>query len=189
MDFWAKGEIVRQITLIFQNSSISKIYRIMKTKIVLTGNFGVGKTAIRKRLLSNNFVETYTPSIGVYVDKVTLRIKENSFFIWDVPGEVTQSKIPLSHFLGSQLVLYVVDLTRPSTYVNILEDVFYLKSILPNTPILTVGNKIDLIDANQLLSLKISFSFDLMTSAKTGENINQIFLLPTLFSNSTLTAF
>lgn len=154
----------------------------MKNKIILTGNYGVGKTAIRRYLLSEDFAETYKPSIGVYVDKVSLSAKEDTLIIWDLPGEVKQNKIPSSHFLGSQFVIYIVDLTRPSTYVNIHKDISYLESILPDIPILTIGNKIDLINTSQLFFINSKISLDLFTSAKTGKNISYILSLPSLKS-------
>ena len=157
----------------------------MKKKIVLTGNFGVGKTAIRKCLLSEAFIPTYTPSFGIYVDKITapLSLEENVLFIWDLPGEFHQNNIPRAHFMGSDFVLYVVDLTRPSTYLNIHKNLIYLHSILPHIPTIIVGNKKDLISSSQLLFIKnnISYSLDIITSAKTGENINYLFKLPILF--------
>ena len=164
----------------------------MKNKIVLTGNFGVGKTAIRKCLLSENFLPKYIPSIGICVDKMAtpLPFKNDMFFIWDLPGEVRQNKIPSSHFLGSDFVLYIVDLTRPSTYLKIRKDLKYLSSNLTNTPIIIVGNKKDLLSSSQLLFIKsrISYSLDITTSAKTGENITRLFTLPTLISSPKVVA-
>lgn len=114
-------------------------------------------------------------TIGVKVNKksVFLEGREVALLLWDIAGEITQDKVPTSYFLGASGVIYVFDLSRPLTYQNISTDLAYLRSVLPYAVIRVVGNKSDLLDADQLA--KLEMGYDVLTSAKTGENVESLF--------------
>ena len=97
--------------------------------------------------------------------------------LWDIAGEVAQDKVPLSYFLGTSGIIYVFDLTRPMTYNNILADIEYLKNILPEATIKIIGNKKDLVTAAHIENVisGLPVECDMTTSAKTGENVEQLF--------------
>ena len=100
-----------------------------------------------------------------------------SLLLWDIAGEVSQDKVPVSYFLGASGIIYVFDLTRPSTYKNIKEDLDYLNGIIQGGIIKIVGNKKDLTTEEQIAEVKeeISVPWDIITSAKTGENVDDLF--------------
>ncbi len=152
---------------------------MISKKIILTGSFGVGKTSLFNKFIYNKFDEKYLTTIGVKVNKkvITIDEKEVSLLLWDIAGEVSQDKIPNSYFLGSSGIIYVFDLTRPSTYKNIVKDIDYLKNITDEAIIKVVGNKSDLIDAEKLNEVRntIMQPWDIITSAKTGENVTELF--------------
>ena len=91
---------------------------MIKKKVILTGSFGVGKTSLFNRFVYSKFDEKYLTTIGVKVDKKSLTIEgeEVTLLLWDIAGEISQDKVPNSYFLESSAVVYVFDLTRPSTY-------------------------------------------------------------------------
>lgn len=101
---------------------------MISKKIVLTGCFGVGKTSLFNKFLYEKFSEKYLTTIGVKVDKKVVEIdgRKISLLIWDIAGEVSQDKVPQSYYLGSSAIVYVFDLTRPSTWLNIKSDIDYL---------------------------------------------------------------
>lgn len=152
---------------------------MLSRKVILTGSFGVGKTSLFSRFINNTFSDRYITTIGVKVDKKSLEIdgQEVSILLWDIAGEVTQNKVPKSYFLGASAIIYVFDLTRPSTYKNIKVDIDYLNKILPSVNILIVGNKKDLLETEKIKAVEedIGYSIDLFTSAKTGENVENLF--------------
>ncbi len=152
---------------------------MISKKIVLTGSFGVGKTSLFNRFLYQRFSERYLTTIGVKVDKKVIEIngRRISLLIWDIAGEVDQVNVPKSYFLGSSAVIYVFDLTRPSTWLNIQADIAHLQSLLHGVLIKIVGNKTDLISQDQLDSVRteIPLTWDILTSAKTGENVELLF--------------
>lgn len=152
---------------------------MISKKVILSGSFGVGKTSLFNQFIHNKFDEKYLTTIGVKVNKKSLNInnQEVSILLWDVAGEVSQDKIPTSYFLGASVVIYVFDLTRQSTYKNIAKDVEYLGNLLPDVLVKVVGNKRDLVDDATLEAIKneIPVEWDILTSAKTGDNVEELF--------------
>lgn len=149
---------------------------INSKKIVLVGHFGVGKTSIVRRFVSNIFTTDYKVTIGVHIFKKEIEVNNNklTFVIWDLEGKDDIEKVRVSHLLGTSGFMYIVDPTRSTTYVNIESEVGYLKSNYPKAKLLTIANKVDLIDKNAFLK-EVNFPIDFFTSAKTGDNVEEIF--------------
>jgi len=152
---------------------------MVSKKVILVGSFGVGKTSLFNQFIYSKFSEKYLTTIGVKVDKKVINIdgKDLSMLIWDIAGEVKQDKVPQTYFLGASGIIYVFDLTRSSTMKNIKSDLSFLKNKLPGIAIQIVGNKLDLVDKDQLAEVKkhLGFEWDFSTSAKTGENVETLF--------------
>lgn len=152
---------------------------MISKKVILTGSFGVGKTSLFNQFIYSRFSDKYLTTIGVKVNKKTIEVngRELSLLLWDIAGEVSQDKVPVSYFLGASGIIYVFDLTRPSTYKNIKEDLDYLNGIIQGGIIKIVGNKKDLATEEQIAEVKeeISVPWDIITSAKTGENVDDLF--------------
>ena len=153
---------------------------MISKKIILTGSFGVGKTSLFNKFLYNKFSDRYLTTIGVKVDKKPLTIDgvDLTLMLWDIAGEVSQDKVPHSYFLGASGIIYVFDLTRPSTFVNMASDIEYIQSILPGINLQIVGNKKDLVTPEHLAAIKneLPIKYDILTSAKTGEHVEDLFL-------------
>ncbi len=151
---------------------------MISRKVILTGSFGVGKTSLFNRFVYDQFDEKYLTTIGVKVNKKQIEVngEEMSILLWDIAGEVSQDKVPVSYFLGATGIFYVFDLTRPSTHKNIVTDLSYLKSIVPDAVIKIVANKKDLLSEEQLANIKaqLPIQWDATTSAKTGENVEEL---------------
>lgn len=148
-------------------------------KVILVGNFGVGKTSLTRRFVFQKFADEYLTTLGVKIDKKTLVVGdiEANLIIWDIAGEVSQTKVPKSYYLGANGIIYVFDLTRPSTFKNISEDLDYIKQMLPNVPYVIAGNKKDMLTDKQLTETiaQLSVPCEYLTSAKTGESVEQMF--------------
>ncbi len=152
---------------------------MISRKVILTGSFGVGKTSLFTQFIYNKFDDKYLTTIGVKVNKKSLDIdgEELSILLWDIAGEVSQDKVPVSYFLGASGIIYVFDLARPSTHLNIIADIEYLKKMIPDGIIKLVANKKDLVTNEQIeqIAKKINIPIDAFTSAKTGENVEELF--------------
>ncbi len=152
---------------------------MVSKKVILTGNFGVGKTSLFNRFVYNRFSDKYLTTIGVKVNKKITEVdgEEVSILLWDIAGEVSQDKVPVSYFLGAAGIIYVFDLTRPMTYENMDRDIDHLKQLLPDSVVKIVGNKKDLLTEEEMESVmsELTQKCDMTTSAKTSENVDDLF--------------
>lgn len=149
-------------------------------KIVVLGHFGVGKTSLIRRFVLDSFSDNYKVSIGVHISKKPVEISPDdtlSLIIWDLEGTDDIQTIRDSYLLGTHGILYIFDVTRPSTFQNLNQDVPFLEEKMPNIPILVIGNKVDLVVPNELEPLlknnDITYSY--LASAKTGGMVNEVF--------------
>lgn len=153
---------------------------MISKKVILTGSFGVGKTSLFNRFIYQQFSDRYMTTIGVKVNKKNVKIGDDevSMLLWDIAGEVSQDKVPASYFLGASGIVYVVDLSRPSTFVNMQSDIKFLKNMLPDCSLIVVANKYDLVTNEQMNEIykNINQKWDFVTSAKTGENVEEMFV-------------
>jgi len=150
----------------------------MTIEVILTGSFGVGKSSIFNRIVHDDFSNKYYGTMGVRVNEKTLEEHDVTLKLWDIAGEIQQQKVPKIYFAKKNVILYIVDITRPFTFRNILEDVRYLKENAGYSIIKIVGNKKDLLDEMDLLKVQqeeLPVTLDEVISAKTGENIIALF--------------
>jgi small GTP-binding protein len=152
---------------------------LISKKIILTGSFGVGKSSLFNRFIENRFDEKYMTTVGVRVNNKTIEIEgeQVNILLWDIAGEARQDKVPPAYFLGSAGIIYVFDLSRPYTKENITIDISYLTNLLPFAALRIVGNKKDLLTANEIDELLKSMPQKphVLTSAKTGEEVEDLF--------------
>jgi len=167
-------------------------------KIVLCGDGGVGKTAIRERYLGKGFKSQYLLTIGADFamrdDKIgTTPIR---YQIWDLAGQQRFDAVREVYYKGCVGALLVYDVTRPDSYFNTPK---WINELWENNgrgrvPIVVVANKIDMrelsddtvspeqgrVFTNRLTDLTKSEGFEcsyIETSAKSGVNIQSAFAL------------
>tara|TARA_R110000868_G_scaffold68720_2_gene203213 strand:+ start:3343 stop:3831 length:489 start_codon:yes stop_codon:yes gene_type:complete len=150
-------------------------------KIIVLGHFGVGKTSLIRRFVEDSFSDNYTVSIGVHITKKVVEIAvENkvSLILWDLEGTDDLQTIRDAYLLGTHGVVFVFDVTRPSTFQALHKDLEIVKSKIPNVPLLVVGNKVDLVVATELENVfkNNHITTNYLTSAKTGDAVNDMFL-------------
>lgn len=149
-------------------------------KVLLVGNFGVGKTSLIRRFVLNEFSEDYISTIGVRVSKkvVEYNNEQIKLMIWDVAGTSGDEKIPKAYFLGAHAAMYVFDVSREETYLTIDENLKMVKDLSGLQDITIVGNKKDLLTQKEIeaVSSIVSVDIDLITSAKEGDNVEDAFM-------------
>ncbi len=148
-------------------------------KVVILGQYGVGKSSLIRQFVHRKFSEKYLTTIGVHVQKKVLDINgvQLSMILWDLEGDTSVSKVRPSYLVGSSGLIYVFDLHRPYTFAEIENEINLLRQQFPNEPLKIVGNKKDLVDEQELETLlkSLPVSCDFVTSAKTGESVDDMF--------------
>lgn len=163
----------------------------LKSKICLVGEKAVGKTSLIRRYVLDQFDDVYIRTLGAKVTKKTMRVDlaergarvDITLSIWDVIGHIGfRQLLGDSFFEGAQGILAVTDLTRRDTLPVVARWVESVESIAGVVPILVVANKEDLKrqaefgQAEVAQMAKVLGSSYLLTSAKTGENVEEAFL-------------
>ncbi len=158
----------------------------LKRKIVLLGDLAVGKTSLVRRFVYNQFSDKYIQTIGTKVSKKSVNIEmaeekhEITLVIWDVLGQQGYTQVQSIAFRGSHGALFVCDLTRKSTLYSILHYWIPKLEEVAGVPGVLLANKKDLdkweirIEDLEEFS-KITGLPYLLTSAKTGENVEKAF--------------
>lgn len=149
-------------------------------KIVILGHFGVGKTSLIRRFVSDSFSDKYKVTIGVHITKKVVEINANdsiSLIIWDLEGTDEIQMIRDSYLLGTHGVVFVFDVSRPSTFQNINEELKIIAEKTAKIPLMVVGNKVDLVILSdlQVLLKENNITANFLTSAKTGGSVNEMF--------------
>ena len=167
-------------------------------KIVLIGDGAVGKTTLRKRYFGENYTGDYLQTIGA--DFATKEVTIGSqykvkFVIWDLAGQPRYSNIRKAFYIGAEGALFVCDVTNQDSFNNITHwiDELWSNNNIGPIPFVVLGNKVDLreegivtisderirefsVKTNQETLERYKFGVkSIMTSAKTGHNVNNAF--------------
>ncbi|KKN45821.1 hypothetical protein LCGC14_0679260, partial [marine sediment metagenome] len=153
-------------------------------KLILTGDYKVGKTSLILRFVDNLFKNSYQSTIGVEISQKIIKLGENTkmdFAIWDIGGQITRMAPYRKRFyVGAHAAFIVVDRTREDHLKSI--DMWYndIKThVNDNVSVIIIGNKSDLADEIVIseedlkeIAEKNNFHY-ILTSAKTGENVDE----------------
>lgn len=118
-------------------------------KICVVGDGGVGKTSMVLRYCENAFKDNYIMTIGSNFSTKTLEFPEHpnilvKLQIWDLAGQKHFSFVRPPFYRGAGAIVYVFDLTRRSSFANLLEWREEVGKVVQDRPCILVGNKIDL---------------------------------------------
>lgn len=127
----------------------------------------------------NEFSKDYISTIGVRISTKILNVEEEEMklLMWDVAGTSDDEKIPKAYFLGASAAMYVVDLNREETYINVDAKIQELKDISGLDTILLVGNKEDLLSEERIEEIRATcpLSINVITSAKNNDSVEEVF--------------
>ena len=161
---------------------------VMKAKVLLLGDGGVGKTSMIRRFVVDQFSDDYITTIGTKVTKKDVIVGKPPreidlvMQIWDVLGQKGYGGVQETAVKGARGVLFVYDLTKEETRRSMEE--YWMPMVwrlVGRIPMVIVGNKIDLVEervAAHEYIYYLSEKYDapsVMSSAKTGEKVEQTF--------------
>ena len=152
---------------------------------MLLGDASVGKTSFTKRFCYNLFNPSERLTIGVdfHVKTIDLHGKKIKLQIWDVGGEERFRFLLPTYCLGANAAFLLYDVTRSQTLDNITEWTNIVRQKSGPIPIMLVGSKIDLGDAQrevireygiQVAEKNNMDSFGEISS-KSGQNVDKTF--------------
>ncbi len=160
-------------------------------KICLVGDFGVGKTSLIRQFVDKQFSDKYLSTVGVKISRKLVQVceteskkaQEIQLIIWDIEGSNKFKAIAPSYFQGAKGAIIVADVTREETLEHILDHIQSFLAVNPKSGIIIALNKSDLIEAEYLekfqqiyqVSDQICVLGNYLTSAKTGNNVDEIF--------------
>ena len=130
-------------------------------KICVVGDGGVGKTSMVLRYCENSFKESYIMTIGSNFSTKSVELPNHPDIavrlqIWDLAGQKHFSFVRPPFYRGLTGLVYVFDLTRRSSFQNLLEWKDEVEKVVSGKPSILVGNKIDLADAEDDSKREIS---------------------------------
>lgn len=164
-----------------------------KSKILIIGASGVGKTSLRTRFIKGNFRTNELMTIGVEFASTEMDVNgfQLKLELYDIAGQEAfqLDKKLVKHIHG---VMIVFDLTRQETLFSIRSWVDKIYDLSPKFkgPVLIVGNKLDLRSQREIPKDEVEKLVQIIekekhvntefisfaeTSAKTGKNIDLAF--------------
>ena len=153
-------------------------------KYVIIGDSGVGKSNILLRYINNVFSEEFKTTVGVefFAKNIELNNYIYRIQIWDTAGQENFRSIARAYYKNSVCACIVYDITSHSSFESIqgwIDDC--TKQTSKSILLLLIGNKNDLnnmrevsYEEGQAFAKSHNMIF-LETSAKTGDNISEIF--------------
>lgn len=135
------------------------------------------------RYVNSIFGEKYHTTVGVKIDKKQLVTdgEEITLMIWDLAGQDDLTRLRTSYLRGVSGYVIVADGTRPfslNTAINMHKEA---REYTGDVPFIVAINKADLreeqwqVEEEQLKALEDDGATIILTSAKTGDGVEEMF--------------
>jgi Ras-related protein Rab-2A len=160
-----------------------------KVKVIIIGDSTCGKSSLLRQFVDRRFEPAQDMTIGVDLGfkTVTLQQRPVKLQIWDTSGQEVFNNITRVYYRGAHVILLVYDIANEQSYMHCKHWLDHIRSVWRDEYepiILLVGNKIDL-GCRRVISREDGATFAekhgllfTETSAKTGEDVEDAFLLP-----------
>ncbi|XP_014514383.1 ras-related protein RABF1 isoform X1 [Vigna radiata var. radiata] len=159
--------------------------RNLRVKLVLLGDSGVGKSCIVLRFVRGQFDATSKVTVGASFLSQTIALQDSTtvkFEIWDTAGQERYAALAPLYYRGAAVAVIVYDITSPESFSKAQ---YWVKELQkhgsPDIVMALVGNKADLQEKREVAVqdgteyAEKNGMFFIETSAKTADNINELF--------------
>ncbi|RZB88283.1 Ras-related protein RABF1 [Glycine soja] len=156
-----------------------------QTPLVLLGDSGVGKSCIVLRFVRGQFDPTSKVTVGASFLSQTIALQDSTtvkFEIWDTAGQERYAALAPLYYRGAAVAVIVYDITSPESFSKAQ---YWVKELQkhgsPDIVMALVGNKADLLEKREVAVqdgtdyAEKNGMFFIETSAKTADNINELF--------------
>jgi small GTP-binding protein len=155
-------------------------------KLILVGDSGVGKSCLSIKASRNYFEDFYSPTVGFEFLTFNVKVQDKAvkLQIWDTCGQEVYRSLISSFYRSASLAIIVYSIDNENSFNNIEKWLNDIKSqSSPDVKIFLIANKVDLADkrkvtreAGQNFANAHNVSFFTETSAKTGLNVQNVFI-------------
>ncbi|GAB4852576.1 Complex III subunit 3 [Ancistrocladus abbreviatus] len=156
----------------------------IQAKLVLLGDMGTGKTSLVLRFVKGQFFDFQESTIGAAFFTQVLSLNEATvkFDIWDTAGQERYHSLAPMYYRGAAAAVVVYDITSMESFEKAKKWVQELqRQGNPNMFTVLVANKADL-DTKRKVDNEVGEQYAkenglhfFETSAKTAENVNELF--------------
>ena len=165
-----------------------------KFKLIVVGDPSVGKTTLIRKYTTGAFQKDYIATLGAQFSKYeeNLEGKKVRLFIWDIAGQETFELMRQKFYKGSSgaIIVFSHAPEELESFNHTEKWLNELKKYCGDIPIALFGNKIDLINENELISNEEKVNSDFCvekfvnehdiieyfkTSALTGQGVIEAF--------------
>lgn len=152
-------------------------------KVVLSGPSNSGKTSILEKYITNDFNSNYNYTVGVEFRYKLIKTSNNNIklHIWDTCGLKHFKDLIKLYYNDANVVIYTFDINNTNSEQECI-DCIKSYDMKEDVKLYLLGNKVDLLETNNYkLSDELNFLCKdknikfIKCSAKTGENINEVF--------------
>jgi small GTP-binding protein len=126
-----------------------------KLKVVMLGDFAVGKTSLVNRYVHNIFDERYLTTLGARISKKDVHLSEGplsagaSLILWDLNGDDGFHDVLPQYLKGAAGAIVVADATRSQTVESLAKHAEMFERRNPGGIVVASCNKIDLVDGER----------------------------------------
>ncbi|XP_045471370.1 ras-related protein RabC isoform X1 [Harmonia axyridis] len=163
--------------------------KVPEQKVILCGEYGVGKSSIFRRFTNNTFVTATDRKSTLGLDNFDkiyhIGDKDIKLQLWDTGGMERVASITSSYYKFSEAAILVFSLDNPSSFHSLSQHLLDIVTYAETAKIFLCGNKTDLVKEPPQISEAEIESFceqcqSLITnsyqiSCKTNEGVEEMF--------------